>query len=109
MSADQKDGKFDAWGFVEIFGHQRLAGRISEQAIGGCGFVRIDVPAVGDAQAYTKLYGQAAIFSMTITTEEVARALASGINSKPISTYDIPELREKQLPVFNEDEDDDFR
>ena len=36
--------KKDQWAIVELFGHQRIAGKISEHAVGGCSFVRIDVP-----------------------------------------------------------------
>lgn len=36
--------KFDHWCIVESFGHERIAGRVTEQTIGGCSFIRVDVP-----------------------------------------------------------------
>jgi hypothetical protein len=36
--------KFDSWAVVELFGHQQIAGRVTEASIGGCSFLRVDVP-----------------------------------------------------------------
>ena len=36
--------KFDHWCIVELFGHNQIAGKVTEQAIGGQSFVRVDVP-----------------------------------------------------------------
>lgn len=87
--------KFDQWALVEVFGHQRFAGRVTEQSIGGCSFVRVDVPAheAGGEMvpAYTKLFGQGAIYSITPISEDVARAALRRITSEPLSVY-IPEL-----------------
>lgn len=38
--------KFEQFAVVELFGHQIIAGKVSEQVIGGQGFVRVDVPAI---------------------------------------------------------------
>ena len=52
MSAEQQAAKAAApsapalWAIVEIFGHTRIAGRISEQSFGGAALVRVDVPPV---------------------------------------------------------------
>lgn len=90
---EQQDDKFEAWGLLELFGHQRLAGRLSEQSVGGVHFIRIDVPPIeGVALAYTRYFTQGAIYGMTPTTEEVARALASQLRAVPISRYELPAL-----------------
>ncbi len=98
-SAPELSDRFEAWAIVEIFGHQKLAGRISEFALGGCNFVRVDVPelparkkvgyreAVALQPAFTKLYGQGAIYSITLVAESVARAAAEAIRPEPISVY----------------------
>ena len=69
-------GGYASWAIVELFGHQQIAGYLSEQTIGGTTFLRVDVPETSRAAAYTKLYGAGAIYAITPTTEELARAAA---------------------------------
>jgi hypothetical protein len=37
-----KPETFEEWALLELFGHQRLAGRVTEQQLGGASFVRVD-------------------------------------------------------------------
>lgn len=87
--------RFDQWAIVELFGHQRIAGRVSEQTIGGQAFVRVDVPAfeaVGNeppTQAFTKLFGNGAIYGMTFVDEPTAKLTGRQLRVQPISTYEL--------------------
>lgn len=89
MSTEAKG--FDQWAILEIMGHQTYAGRVSEQTIGGASFVRIDVPAVGKLQPFSKLFGAASIYCITPVTEEVAIARATTLGQQPLSVYDLPD------------------
>ena len=97
MSQDQE--KFECFGLLELFGHQRLAGKLSDQAIGGVHFLRIDVPAVGDVPPYTRFFTQGAIYGMTVTTEDVARRLASSLRARPVQAYQLAEPEAPSLPA----------
>lgn len=87
--------KFEQWAIVELMGHQRIAGRVSEQVIGGCSLVRVDVPACEEAgshpatQPFTKLFGAAAIYAVTFTDEAAARMVARQIRVQPIDTWSL--------------------
>ena len=83
---------FEAWGIVDLFGHQRVAGRICEQQLGGDTFVRVDVPHENDG-FHTRLFGKGAIYSISITDEAIARATASRMPNRPVYSYDLPALR----------------
>lgn len=85
--------KFDSWAIVEVMGHARFAGRVTEQALGGTSFVRVDVPAVNGSPAFTKLFGASAIYSITPVTEELARKAVKVCHSEPISVYVPPDRR----------------
>jgi hypothetical protein len=83
---------FDSWALVELMGHQRIAGRVTEAEIGGCKFVRVDVPEMSGVQALTKYLGPASIYAITPMTEETARALASRIEAAPVTLWDAQRL-----------------
>lgn len=96
------DKTFEQWGIVELFGHNKIAGMISEQSIGGCSFVRVDVPAIGDNQGYTKVYGNGAIYAMTFTDEETAKAAAKMYSPRPIDVFEAKRLLEPP-PSYDDD------
>jgi hypothetical protein len=96
--------KFEQWCIVELFGHNIMAGLVSEQVIGGQAFVRVDVPATDQQPAFTKFYGSGAIYAMTPCDEVTARAAVIGLRQKPIETYklNIPQL---QAPSRSDEND----
>jgi hypothetical protein len=83
--------KFDQWCILEVMGHQKFAGRVSEEIIAGSAFVRIDIPTVGDQPGFSKLFGASSIYCFTPTTEAIARAIAERLQNRPIEIYDLPE------------------
>jgi hypothetical protein len=67
---------FESWAIVELFGHQRVAGCVSEQQLAGTTFLRVDVPETDSAEPYTRYYGAGSIYSVTPVSEEIARTAA---------------------------------
>ena len=102
METNEHDSKtFESWAVVEVMGHSRYAGLVTEQAIGRCAFVRVDVPAMADRPAFTKLLGQGSIFAITPCSEQTARIVAAQCCVRPITVYDpLPER------ALDYDEDD---
>jgi hypothetical protein len=97
--------KFDQWALVEVMGHRRFAGRVTEQVVAGQGYVRVDVPPVGDRLAFSKLIGPGSIYCITPVSEEVARRLAEQYHERPVDVY-TPSVQHA-LPYHNHGEDDD--
>lgn len=85
---------FEHFAIVELFGHQVIAGKVSEQVIGGQGFVRVDVPAVDGRDAFTKFYGAGAIYAITPCDEETALMAVAGLRKKPVDVWrlNLPQL-----------------
>ena len=105
----EQSEKFYCWAVIEVMGHNRYAGHVTEQAIGGCAFVRVDVPAVDGKPAFTKLLGQGSIFAITPCSEEVARNVAAQSYAKPIEVYSppIPAIAHERPDDLEGDMDDD--
>lgn len=105
--------KFEAWGIVELMGHQRTAGRLSEQMIAGANLLRVDLPQGEGENFRTMFYGSSAIYAVHITDEKVARAVAAGLGTRPIYAYEIDSHLKLAAPAravrppHPEDEDDD--
>lgn len=96
------------WAIVELFGHTRIAGAISEHVFAGETYTRIDVPEVRCTevkhvqgrptasqrviQAHTKLFASKAIYSIALLDE--AATLVAAVNTKhePVRAWMLSEL-----------------
>lgn len=85
-----EEARFESWGIIELLGRTTFAGRLSEQTIAGSGFIRLDVPEIGEYPAFTKLFGAGAIYSITPTSEEVAVRVAASLRQLPITACCFP-------------------
>jgi hypothetical protein len=83
----------DGWAILELMGHRRLGGRVSEASIAGGAFIRIDVPHPNEAGIFTasQFYSPSAVYAITPTTEAIACAIARGV-PEPISRWDLRAL-----------------
>jgi hypothetical protein len=96
--------KFENWAIVELFGHTKVAGKVSEQSIGGCSFVRVDIPDTPAGPACTRLYGNGAIYGIIITDEKTARAAAGYFTPAPLDRWSIDSMLKKQLPAGEQED-----
>jgi hypothetical protein len=95
--------EFRQFAIVELFGRTVIAGIVSEQTIGGQGFVRVDVPATEQQEAFTKFYGPGAIYAITPCDEKAMLAAVHGLRQKPVEVW---KLNLPALPIPDPDEDD---
>jgi hypothetical protein len=97
----------EMWALVELFGHNRVAGRVTEAEMGGGSLIRVDVPAVKDRDALTKYYNVKAIYALTPVDEETAKQMAASIDSAPINSYSIDREIDRRKRIGSGDSDDD--
>jgi hypothetical protein len=99
---------FESWAIVELFGHQQTAGKVTEQTIGGQGFVRVDVPTVGDNPGFTRFFGPGAIYSIIPTDEQIVSAFLRRNFSSPVNPWllSLPDPQKEQ--DSDRDEGPDF-
>ena len=89
---------FKSWAIIELFGHQKIAGYMTEQSIGAGNMIRIDVPETKKQPAYTRFLGNAAIYAINPVDENIARIIADRLNVAPITAYDAIEALKKINP-----------
>lgn len=86
---------------VELMGHVRMAGRVSEVERYGAKVGRIDIPD-GDGWR-TQFFGGGSLYRETPCTEEVARTVASQCMPEPVGVWEMP--RQRALPEPEEMDD----
>ena len=107
MDADNKP-TFETWASLELMGHQRIAGLVTEQTIAGVGFIRVDVPATETTPAHTRLYSPHALYSITPTGEAEAKAITNYLRARPIEPFMLAGIEAPVQPVGVSREDDDL-
>ena len=97
---------FEEWALVEIMGHVKLAGRVSEATMFGTALCRVDVyPGDATEPLVTRMYGGASIYCITPISEATARAFALGHQPEPVARWELPAPRPARVEA-DDDEDD---
>jgi hypothetical protein len=87
------------WAIIDLFGHTRIAGRVTEVERYGSVMGRIDIP---EGEGFrTEFFGGGSVYRERPCSEEAARAAAIELQPAPIKTWNVP-----QLPSHDYDDDD---
>lgn len=86
ISEAPKDPVFAEWCIVELMGHRRLAGWVTEQNVFGATMMRIDIPG---EPTVTQFYNSTAIYAVTPTTEQTAKEVATRFRPEPVSPWEL--------------------
>lgn len=78
-----------AWAVVELMGHVRLGGRLSEEERFGAKMGRLDIPRE-DGSFVTQHFGGQSVYRITYVSEAVARHVARGCSPEPVHAWDFP-------------------
>jgi hypothetical protein len=91
------------WVILELMGHRRLAGLLTEVEIAGEGMLRLDVPSDPPA---TQFYSPKAVYCITPTTEALARAFSVREKAAPVSRWELPQIEAGPRTIDADREDD---
>jgi len=97
---------FGQWAILELLGHVKIAGYITEEEHFGSKLGRIDVPGPEGKTAITQYFGGSSVYRLTPVSEEVARAFAEGNQPRPVTQYELKQI--EPPPVRNHWLDDDY-
>lgn len=81
--------QFKTWAVVELFGHTKIAGEVSEKSLAGGAMLRIDVPKVEGNPEFTRFVNISAVYAINPVDQETALLVAGQLKSKPVSPWDI--------------------
>jgi hypothetical protein len=88
----------ETWAIVELMGHVRLGGRLTEEERFGVKLGRLDIPS-GETFV-TRFFGGSSVYCITIVSEEAARAVAQR-TPEPVQPWELP----KQLTATVHEDD----
>lgn len=104
MSEQQET--FEGWAILELMGHRRLAGRVSQAELAGAAFIRIDIPS-GDGDIATQFYAPAALYCLTPTTEAIARQVAMNYQPEPVTRWELRAIEASSSSRSIDDDDEE--
>lgn len=87
----EASNKLDIWAIVELFGHSRIAGKVTDFSMNGSTFIRVDVPPVEGVQGFSRLLNPSAIYAINPVDEVTATVAAGKIKVQPLGIWDIKE------------------
>jgi hypothetical protein len=97
--------KFEAWAIIELFGHNQIAGKCTEQNIAGTNMLRVDVPETLKQPGFTRFLGSGSIYAINPVTEEIARHWADSLECAPVQAWDIRQYVEKHKAALAQHDD----
>lgn len=89
--------KFEIWALVELMGHNKIAGRVSEHKFGNQSMLRVDVPAVNNLPAFSKIIAVNAVYAINPLTEQDCTEYAAKLKSKPLDVWDMQNLFNERI------------
>lgn len=84
------EAKFESWAIVELMGHVRMAGRVSEESHFGAALGRIDIPMGEGDDFVTQYFGGSSVYRVTPCDEATARVVAASNRPQPVHRYELP-------------------
>src|SRR5947208_7251234 len=77
-----------AWALVELFGHQRIVGKVTVDPVDFRGTVRVDVTDLfkdGEVKrkGFTRYFGRGALYAVNPITEQAIRELLLHVDGQP--------------------------
>lgn len=107
--------QFEGWAIVELMGHRRLAGYVTEQEIAGASFLRLDIagpdskvepgsdiPVTGFVGGTTQFYSPSAVYCITPTTQDIAVTIGRRSHPAPVHRFELEPARETE-PDFSDE------
>lgn len=109
---NQTQERFETWAILELMGHQKMAGLVTEANVAGKGFLRIDVyDAPGNEVLFTRMVNPDSVYAINPVEREIALAIGAD-SHKPVTRYELRQLMPPApaplTPIDDDDRDEDW-
>jgi hypothetical protein len=87
------DHGIESWALLELFGHQRIVGKVTTQTLGVNVMLRVDVPSLTKdgkviRKGFTRFYSPAAVYSLTPVDEQAVREMLPVVSGEPVKEWE---------------------
>ena len=89
---------------IELFGHSRVAGLITESPLGGGALIRVSVPAHGNNPAHTRDINPKAVYAINYCDESAMLMALPGCSVSPVISLIGQTVAEKMREEYAERE-----
>src|SRR5580698_1089862 len=96
----------ELWAILELMGHVRLGGKVSEEECFGAKMGRIEIPQA-DGSFVTQFFGGSSVYRLTPVSEEAARAVALHCQPEPVHSWEMPKAISHDSAVRERVQDDE--
>lgn len=121
MEQEQVQALPEMWAVIELFGHQKAAGKLSTQNLGAACLLRLDVPEITRKRerfdykankwehfeetipSHTRFLGVGSIYAINPCSEEIALTILRKSGAGPIQEYVVPSVRALPAPTVSQD------
>lgn len=93
------------WAIVELMGHVKIAGELTEVEQFGVKMGRIDIP-MSSGSTVTQFFGGQSVYRITPTTEEIVREYSKNNVPRPIQYWDIKGLLPREAIMEDNEAND---
>lgn len=83
--------KLQSFAVIEMMGHRKIVGLVTESDISGGQLLRVDVLNADGEPERTEYIGVGSIYCLTIVSEEAAKAIAVRNSPKPAWAWNLPQ------------------
>jgi hypothetical protein len=90
---------FNYWAVIELFGHEKYAGKVSVQKVGESTMIMLEVPETPKSETlgmylpgFVKFINHSSVFSITPVDEEYAKGMAATLKKQPVAGYEHKEV-----------------
>lgn len=95
-----------SYAVVEMMGHRKIVGLVTESDISGGQLLRVDVLGANAEPERTEYIGVGSIYCLTIVTEEIAKKVAAHNAPRPTWAFGLNADRQLGIGDYDEAQED---